>query len=134
MNIPAPGVIRNPGSNLYETLYQPFDGPLDFLTPDVELPKHVEIWPDRHYEGTPGVLDDNSDSLYGCPAKKVSGVRLRRNYPIKAKKSSSIREVREVRDDKATCYLIQLSQDKKSGSGATPTTRMVQKGVGVPPD
>ena len=56
----------------------------------------------------------------------VSGFRLRRNYPIKTKKTPSIREVkevREVRDDKPACFLIQLSQDKESGSGATPTTR-----------
>ena len=45
--MPPPGVIRNPGPNLYETLYKPFDGPPYFLTPDVELPKHVEIWADR---------------------------------------------------------------------------------------
>ncbi|MDV2502390.1 MAG: hypothetical protein RX318_00335 [bacterium] len=42
MNMPPPGVIRNPGPNLYETLYQPFDRPPYFLTPDVELPKHVQ--------------------------------------------------------------------------------------------
>ncbi len=42
MNIPPPGVIRNPGPNLYETLYRPFDGPFDLLTPDVELPNHVQ--------------------------------------------------------------------------------------------
>ena len=51
-----------------------------------------------------------------------SGVRLGRNYPKIAKKTPSIREVKEVRDDKAACPLIQLSQDKVSGSGATPTT------------
>ncbi|MCH7646949.1 MAG: hypothetical protein IH828_10580 [Nitrospinae bacterium] len=42
MNMPPPGVIRNPGPNLYETLYKPFDGPPYFLTSDVELPKHVQ--------------------------------------------------------------------------------------------
>ncbi len=40
--MPPPGVIRNPGPNLYETLYKPFDGPPYFITPDVELPKHVQ--------------------------------------------------------------------------------------------
>ena len=38
-------------------------------------------------------------------------VRLRRNYPIKAKKSLSIREVKEVRevcDDMPPCFLIIL--------------------------
>ena len=37
--------------------------------------------------------------------------------PIKTKKSLSIREVREVRDDMPPCPLIQLSQDKVTGSG-----------------
>ncbi len=38
-------------------------------------------------------------------------VRLRRSYPIKAKKTlpiREIREVREVRDDRPACSLIQL--------------------------
>jgi len=40
--MPPPGVIRNPGPNRYETLYKPSNGPPYFLTPDVELPKHVQ--------------------------------------------------------------------------------------------
>ena len=46
-----------------------------------------------------------------------------------SKKTPSIREVeevREVRDDRPPCFLVQLSQDKESGSGATPTTRRVR--------
>ena len=78
------------------------------------------------------------------PQEVVSGFRLRRSYPIKRKKSTSIREVKEVRemrDDRPPCPLIQLSQDKESRSGATPTTLNLgslsalggpaKKGVGV---
>ena len=50
------------------------------------------------------------------PRQVVSGVRLRRNYPKIAKKSPPIREVKEVRDDKAACSLIQLSQELDVGS------------------
>ncbi len=56
------------------------------------------------------------------PARLTHGhppeVDLRWNYPIKPKKTLSIREVqevrevREVRDDRPACSLIQLSQDK----------------------
>ena len=49
-------MIRNLGPNLYETLYQPFDGPPYSLTPDVELPKHVQevVGQDPHLQ--PGLV------------------------------------------------------------------------------
>ena len=46
------------------------------------------------------------------PRQVVSGVRLRRSYPIKAKKSPPIQEVKEVgevRDDRPACFVILLS-------------------------
>ena len=45
-------------------------------------------------------------------------VRLRRNYPIKSKKTPSIREVREVkevRDDRPACFVILFSWELKVG-------------------
>jgi hypothetical protein len=43
----------------------------------------------------------------GVPPE-VAALGGRRSWPIKAKKSPSIREVGEVRDDRATCSLIIL--------------------------
>ncbi len=75
MNIPPPGVIRNPGPNLYETLYQPFDGPLDFLTPDVELPKHVQEVVGQNPHLQPGLVGLGSTLLAPPkPASRLSAV------------------------------------------------------------
>jgi len=71
MNIPPPGVIRNPGPNLYETLYQPFDGPLDFLTPDVELPKHVQEVVGQNPHLQPGLVGLETMATGLVPAQGV---------------------------------------------------------------
>ncbi len=71
MNIPPPGVIRNPGPNLYETLYQPFDGPPCFLTPDVELPKHVQKIVGQNPHLQPGLVGLETMATGLVPAQGV---------------------------------------------------------------
>ena len=42
MDIPSPGMIRNSGSDLDQTLNEPVNGPLHFLAPNIELPDHMQ--------------------------------------------------------------------------------------------
>jgi hypothetical protein len=42
MRIPPLGVARNPGLHFDHALDQPVHGPLNFFSPDIELPDHME--------------------------------------------------------------------------------------------
>jgi len=55
MDIPPPGVERNPGPHLDQALDQPVDGLSHFLSPEVELAHHMhflsggKIFPREHF-------------------------------------------------------------------------------------
>jgi len=42
MDIPSPGMIRNSGSDLDQTLNEAVNGPLHFLALNIELPDHMQ--------------------------------------------------------------------------------------------
>jgi hypothetical protein len=52
MDIPPSGVIGNPGPHFDQALDQPIHGPLNFFTPDIELPDHVleVVGQDPHFQ------------------------------------------------------------------------------------
>jgi hypothetical protein len=42
MDIPSPGMIRNPGAHFDKSLDQPLHGPFHFFTLNIELTDHMQ--------------------------------------------------------------------------------------------
>ena len=56
MDIPSPGMIRNPGPYFDQTFDQPINGPSYFLTPDIELPDHMQKVVSQKLHLQPGLI------------------------------------------------------------------------------
>jgi hypothetical protein len=71
MDIPPPGVVRNPGPYLYQTLDQPVHGPFHFFAPDIELPDHVQEVVGQNSHLQPGLVGFKALAAGLVPAQGV---------------------------------------------------------------